>query len=97
MTIEGTGGHASKPHKTVDAIVVANQVINSLQTVVSRDVDPLRSAVLTIGKIRGGSRYNAIAQKVTLEGTIRTFGPETKSTSPESWRAQLTSARWVNA
>ncbi len=78
VTIEGTGGHASKPHKTVDAIVVANQVINSLQTVVSRDVDPLRSAVLTIGKIRGGSRYNAIAQKVTLEGTIRTFGPETK-------------------
>ncbi len=78
VTIEGEGGHASKPHQTIDAIVVANQVINSLQTVVSRDVDPLRSAVLTIGKIRGGTRYNAIAQKVTLEGTIRTFGSQTK-------------------
>jgi amidohydrolase len=78
VTIEGQGGHASKPHQTIDAIVVANQVINSLQTVVSRDVDPLRSAVLTIGKIRAGTRYNAIAQKATLEGTIRTFGSQTK-------------------
>ena len=80
VTIEGEGGHASKPHQTIDAIVVANQVINSLQTVVSRDVDPLKSAVLTIGKIRGGTRYNAIAEKVTLEGTIRTFSPQTKET-----------------
>ena len=80
VTIEGAGGHASKPHKTIDAIVVANQVINSLQTIVSRDVDPLRSAVLTIGKIRGGTRYNAIADSVTLEGTIRTFQPETRET-----------------
>lgn len=78
VTIEGTGGHASRPHQTVDAIVVASQIINSLQTVVSRDVDPLGSAVLTIGKIRGGSRYNAVAEKVMLEGTIRTFQPETK-------------------
>lgn len=78
VTIKGLGGHASKPHQTVDAIVVANQVINSLQTVVSREVDPLRSAVLTIGKIRGGTRYNSIAHTVTLEGTIRTFRPETK-------------------
>jgi amidohydrolase len=83
VTIEGEGGHASKPHQTIDAVVVANQVINSLQTVVSRDVDPLRSAVLTVGKIRGGTRYNAIAQKVTLEGTIRTFSPDTKETVKE--------------
>ena len=80
VIIEGEGGHASKPHQTIDAIVVANQVINSLQTVVSRDVDPLRSAVLTVGKLRAGTRYNAIAQRATLEGTIRTFSPETKET-----------------
>jgi amidohydrolase len=86
VTIEGEGGHASKPHQTIDAIVVANQVINSLQTVVSRDVDPLRSAVLTIGKIRGGTRYNAIAEKVTLEGTIRTFSQQTKETVKERFR-----------
>jgi amidohydrolase len=87
LTIEGEGGHASKPHQTIDAIVVANQVINSLQTVVSRDVDPLRSAVLTIGRIRGGTRYNAIAEKVTLEGTIRTFGPQTKERVKHRFRS----------
>jgi amidohydrolase len=87
VTIEGEGGHASKPHQTIDAIVVANQVINSLQTVVSRDVDPLRSAVLTIGKIRGGIRYNAIAQRATLEGTIRTFLPSTKEKVKERFHA----------
>src|SRR5215212_1317706 len=78
VTIEGEGGHASKRHQTIDAIVVANQVINSLQTVVSRDVDPLSPEVLTIVKIRGGTRYNVIAHKATLEGTIRTFGSDTK-------------------
>ena len=83
VTIEGEGGHASKPHQTIDAIVVANQVINSLQTVVSRDVDPLKSAVLTVGKIRAGTRYNAIAQRAILEGTIRTFSPDTKDTVKE--------------
>jgi amidohydrolase len=80
VVIEGEGGHASRPHETTDAIVVANQVINALQTVVSREVDPLDAAVLTVGKIRGGHRYNAIADRVTLEGTVRTFRPETKET-----------------
>lgn len=79
VVIEGEGGHASKPHKGTDAIVVANQVINSLQSIVSRDIDPLRSAVLTVGRISGGTRYNAIAERVELEGTIRTFSPGTKA------------------
>ncbi|MDQ3863386.1 MAG: M20 family metallopeptidase [Actinomycetota bacterium] len=87
VTIEGKGGHASKPHQTIDAIVVANQIINSLQTVVSRDVDPLRSAVLTVGKIRGGTRYNAIAQKAMLEGTVRTFGSDTKQRVKERFHS----------
>jgi len=90
VTIEGEGGHASKPHQTIDAIVVANQVINSLQTIVSSDVDPLRSAVLTVGKIRGGTRYNSIAQKATLEGTIRTFSPDTKDRVKERFHAIVT-------
>jgi amidohydrolase len=87
VTIEGEGGHASKPHQTIDAIVVANQVINSLQTVVSRGVDPLRSVVLTVGKIRGGTRYNAIAERATLEGTIRTFSPDIKERVKERFHA----------
>lgn len=87
VVIEGEGGHASKPHQTTDAIVVANQVINALQTVVSREVDPLDAAVLTVGKIWGGRRYNAIADRVTLEGTVRTFKPETKETVKERFHS----------
>lgn len=90
VTIEGAGGHASKPHQTTDAIVVANQMINALQTVVSREVNPLDSAVLTIGKIRGGTRYNTIADRVTLEGTVRTFRPETKETVKGSFHSIVT-------
>ncbi|MDQ0253118.1 amidohydrolase [Evansella vedderi] len=83
VIIEGAGGHASMPHQTVDAIIVANSVISSLQTIVSRNVNPIHSAVLTIGKIEGGSRYNVIADKVVLEGTIRTYTQETKNVVKE--------------
>jgi metal-dependent amidase/aminoacylase/carboxypeptidase family protein len=62
-------------------------VLNALQTVVSREVDPLDAAVLTIGKIRGGHRYNATADRVTLEGTVRTFQPETKETIKERFHS----------
>ncbi|WP_062354152.1 M20 metallopeptidase family protein [Bacillus kwashiorkori] len=79
ITIQGSGGHASMPHQTIDAVIVASQLINQLQTIVSRNVDPLDSAVITVGKITGGDRYNVIAEKVVLEGTIRTFKNEVKS------------------
>ena len=78
VEIEGAGGHASMPHQTVDAIIVANTVISNLQTIVSRNVNPVDSTVLTIGRIEGGYRYNVVADKVTFEGTIRTFKNETK-------------------
>lgn len=73
IVINGRAGHASMPHQAVDAIVVANQVMTSLQTIVSRNIDPLDAAVITVGKITGGDRYNVIASEVTLEGTVRTF------------------------
>ena len=78
LVVKGSGGHASMPHQTNDAIIIANQVITTLQTIVSRNVDPVQSAVLTIGRIEGGYRYNVVADRVTLEGTIRTFTDETK-------------------
>ncbi|GAF12510.1 LOW QUALITY PROTEIN: N-acetyl-L,L-diaminopimelate deacetylase [Bacillus sp. JCM 19045] len=73
ITINGKAGHASMPHQGVDAIVAANQVMTSLQTIVSRNVAPLDSAVITVGTISGGDRYNVIASEVTLEGTVRTL------------------------
>ncbi|GAF24457.1 MULTISPECIES: M20 metallopeptidase family protein [Shouchella] len=73
IVINGRAGHASMPHQGIDAIVVANQVMSSLQTIVSRNVDPLDAAVITVGKITGGDRYNVIASEVVLEGTVRTL------------------------
>jgi amidohydrolase len=78
VVVKGSGGHASMPHQTVDAIIVANQMITALQSIVSRNVDPVSPAVLTIGKIEGGYRYNVVADEVTFEGTVRTFTDETK-------------------
>ncbi|TMU84276.1 amidohydrolase [Bacillus sp. BHET2] len=78
IKVKGSGGHASMPHQSNDAIIIANNLITQLQTIVSRNTDPIDSAVLTIGKIEGGYRYNVIADEVTLEGTIRTFKPEVK-------------------
>lgn len=73
LVIEGKGGHGAMPHLSVDAIAVAGQVITALQTIVSRNVSPLDSAVVTLGKIRGGDRHNIIAQSVELSGTVRSF------------------------
>jgi amidohydrolase len=78
ITIQGSGGHASMPHQTNDAIIIAGNLITQLQTIVSRNTDPLDSAVVTIGRIDGGYRYNVVADKVTLEGTVRTFKKEVK-------------------
>ncbi len=73
LYIEGKGGHGAMPHLSVDAIAVTGQVITALQTIVSRNVSPLDSAVVTLGKIRGGDRHNIIAQTVELSGTVRSF------------------------
>jgi amidohydrolase len=75
MRITGKSGHASAPHQGVDAIVASAQVISSIQTVVSRRINPKDSIVITIGKIQGGDRYNVICDKVDMEGTVRIMSP----------------------
>jgi amidohydrolase len=72
VSIAGRGGHGSSPHKGVDAIVVAADFIMSLQTIVSRRVSALDSVVISVGRIMGGEKCNIIADRVDLEGTIRT-------------------------
>lgn len=79
IRVRGQGGHGACPHQTVDPIVAASHFIVALQSIVSRNVDPLDSAVLSIGKIQGGSVMNAIADEVVLEGTQRSFLPETRA------------------
>ncbi|KEO82184.1 hypothetical protein EL26_16740 [Tumebacillus flagellatus] len=73
LRILGTGGHGAYPHMTVDAVQITAQVITALQAVVARQVDPLQSAVLSIGTINGGYRQNVIADAVEMTGTVRTF------------------------
>ncbi|WP_101843727.1 N-acetyldiaminopimelate deacetylase [Halobacillus sp. Marseille-P3879] len=76
IDLAGKGGHAAYPHRTKDMVVAASSLVTQLQQVVSRRVDPLDSAVITIGKITGGTVQNIISESARLEGTIRTMSPE---------------------
>jgi len=73
IRIAGRGGHAARPHETVDAVVVASHVVLALQHVVSRGIDPAEAAVITVGHLQAGEVANAIAGSAVLEGTIRAF------------------------
>jgi len=80
IDLKGKGGHAAYPHQANDMIIAASQLVLQLQTIISRNVNPLDSAVITIGKIDGGVRQNVIAERVRLEGTIRTLSDESMNT-----------------
>lgn len=82
IKIKGKGGHAGLPHLTVDPIVIAANVIAALQTIVSREVDPLESAVVSICKINAGEAYNVIPDMATFGGTIRSHKPELRESLP---------------
>ncbi len=75
IKIIGSGGHGAAPHQAVDPIVAASQVIQGLQLIPSRMVDPLEPVVVTIGRIQGGEKFNIIPREVELEGTVRTLNP----------------------
>jgi amidohydrolase len=76
LTIEGRGGHAAQPHRTIDPVVIGAQLVNALQTIVSRGTDPLDSVVLSVTKFHAGDAHNIIPQKAELAGTVRTLRPE---------------------
>jgi amidohydrolase len=71
--ILGRGGHGAQPHLAVDPIVAAAQAVNALQTVVSRNIDPMQAAVVTVGSLHAGRATNAIPAEALLEGTLRSF------------------------
>ncbi|WP_242850564.1 M20 metallopeptidase family protein [Clostridium lundense] len=83
IKVKGKSAHGSTPHQGLDAIVAAAHVITALQTIVSRNINPLDSAVLTLGVINGGYRYNVIADEVNLEGTVRSFSHNVADEMPE--------------
>jgi amidohydrolase len=75
MTVTGKGGHAARPHLSVDPIVIAFQIGTAVQTLITRERSPAQPAVLTIGAIHGGTAGNVIADSVELRGTLRTYDP----------------------
>jgi amidohydrolase len=78
IQIQGRGGHGARPHEAVDAVVVAGLLIMAVQTLVSREVNPVHPSVITIGQVSAGSAPNVIAETATLHGTIRTTLPEVR-------------------
>jgi amidohydrolase len=76
IIVNGKGGHGGLPHKAIDPIVCAAQIISTIQTIVSRNISPLDNAVISFGSIKGGSTFNVIPDSVYLTGTIRTFDPQ---------------------
>jgi amidohydrolase len=78
IDIKGIGGHGATPQGTVDCVVVAAHIIQALQTIVSRNTNPLESTVVTVGQINGGYNFNIIADKITLKGTSRAYTEENR-------------------
>lgn len=75
LVILGKGGHGAIPQQTIDSIVVGSQVVNALQTIVARNIDPIESAVVTVGAFHAGNACNVIAASAQLKGTVRYFNP----------------------
>ncbi|MEI4770758.1 amidohydrolase [Psychrobacillus sp. FJAT-51614] len=78
VKFKGRGGHGAIPEACIDAALVASSFVMNVQTVVSRTIDPQSPAVLTVGKMIVGTRFNVIAENAEIEGTVRTFHPETR-------------------
>ena len=87
ILLEGKGGHGAMPHLAVDPIVMAAEVISQLQTLVSREVNPFDPAVVTIGKIEGGTAHNVIAGNCEMRGTVRSFDAKVAAFLKERVRA----------
>jgi hippurate hydrolase len=78
IDVHGRGGHGARPHEAIDAVVITGLLITALQTLVSREVDPVHPSVVTIGRVQAGSAPNVIAERAHLEGSIRTTLPEVR-------------------
>ena len=80
ITVRGEQAHGAAPHLSVDPVVMAAQTITALQTIRSRNLSPLAPSVVTVGIVRGGTRFNIIPGEVRLEGTVRTYDPRVQDT-----------------
>jgi len=79
ITVHGIGGHGSTPHVTRDPVVLAAQIVTALQTVVAREVNPQRPAVVTVGSIHAGTKHNIISERCDMQLTVRSYDDETRN------------------
>src|SRR5690242_13188135 len=99
IKIEGLGGHAARPNKCIDSVLVGSQLITALQSIVARTIDPLDSAVISICEFHAGNARNVIPQTAELRGTVRTLTPEVRELVEKRVRevvagvAQITGAK----
>jgi len=96
VRITGKGGHAARPHEAIDAVLIASQMVINLQTIISRDIDPVHPSVLTIGYVKSGTVNNAIAEKAVLKGTIRTTDETVRNQITEKIRKMASSLAILN-
>ena len=89
IVLQGKGGHGAEPHHSIDAVVLASQFIINAQQLVSRRIDPLKSAVLTIGHFEAINPFNVIAERVVLTGTVRTFEEQVRTQMEEELETVL--------
>lgn len=90
ITVKGKGSHGARPHEGVDAIAIGAQIVSALQQYVSRQTDPLDSAVVSVGTFHSSGAPNAIADEVKMRGIIRTLGPEMRAKTVEAVRRIVT-------
>lgn len=92
IKVRGKGGHGARPHEAVDAVVISGFLIAALQTLVSREINPLHASVVTIGKIQAGSAANVIAEEAELLGSIRSFREEVRQHIHHGMRRMVSAA-----
>ncbi|MEX2460910.1 MAG: M20 family metallopeptidase [Paenibacillaceae bacterium] len=73
IEIQGKGGHGGLPHETIDSVLIGSQLVTSLQSIISRNINPTKPAVISVGSIHAGRSFNVIAERCSLLGTVRTF------------------------
>ncbi|TWT31118.1 N-acetyldiaminopimelate deacetylase [Posidoniimonas corsicana] len=92
ITIKGRGGHGAYPHTTADPIVIAAKLVLDLQTIVSRELDPIEPAVVTVGSIHGGTKHNIIGDECKLQLTVRSYSPAVRKQIGEAIRRKALAA-----
>ncbi len=87
VKITGRGGHAAKPHETIDPVVAGAQIVSALQSIASRNADPLKSVVVSVTVFQAGNAFNVIPQEVTLRGTVRTLDAGVRELAEERFKS----------